>query len=95
MPADIVNLNRFRKARAKQAARETAEQNRLKHGESKTKRKKRDALQALSEHRLDQAAVDKSAKETSVATSQAPTAFCNEGTPEKSTAKDIDPGSRS
>lgn len=94
MPADIVNLNRFRKARAKQAARETAEQNRLKHGESRTSRQSRDALQALNERRLDQSIVDKPVSTTPVATTTAPPAFDYEDAPVKATDKDIDPGSR-
>ena len=40
--AEIVNLNRYRKAREKDRARSTAEENRMRHGRSKTE-KLRDA----------------------------------------------------
>lgn len=38
--ADIVNLNKFRKKRERETARETADQNRARFGRSKTERTK-------------------------------------------------------
>ena len=56
--AEIVNLNRARKARAKADKEKTAEANRVLHGTSKAARnlaeaRKDKADQALSSHRLE------------------------------------------
>jgi hypothetical protein len=40
---EVVNLNRFRKARAKADAEKTAENNRVKHGTPKSMRRQADA----------------------------------------------------
>jgi hypothetical protein len=49
--AEIINLRRARKAKAKEKARTTAAENRLKHGRSKAERVKSE-LQARQAHRL-------------------------------------------
>jgi hypothetical protein len=56
--AEIVNLNRARKVKAKADKEKTAEANRIKHGTPKTLRnltevRKAKADQALSGHKLD------------------------------------------
>ncbi|MGI3171512.1 DUF4169 family protein [Pseudooceanicola sp. C21-150M6] len=57
--ADIVNLNRFRKHKAREDKRATADQNALKHGRSKSD-KARDQLEKnqqerhLDNHRIDE-----------------------------------------
>ena len=58
MAADIINLNRARKAKEKAEKKKTAEANRVLHGTPKHLRKLSDAQkdkteQRLSEHRLD------------------------------------------
>ena len=58
MSGDVVNLNKARKARAKQAARAGAEANRVRFGRSKEERAaaaedQRRAERTLDEHRLD------------------------------------------
>jgi hypothetical protein len=49
--AEIINLRRARKAKAKEKARDAAAENRLKHGRSKAERVKSE-LQARQAHRL-------------------------------------------
>ena len=51
--ADVVNLNRFRKARAKAAAAKTAENNRVKHGTPKALRKQSDAERKRATHEIE------------------------------------------
>jgi hypothetical protein len=52
--ADVVNLNRFRKRKARETAERQAEENRVRFGRSKTE-KQRDAMEALeAQRRLDQ-----------------------------------------
>jgi hypothetical protein len=50
---DIVNLRRFRKARARDEASKHAETQRLAHGRSKSERQLSQAEQKLKERRLD------------------------------------------
>ncbi len=66
--ADVVNLNRFRKARAKAAAAKTAENNRVKHGTPKALRKQSDterkrAAQEIEGKRLEEDAAGKGENE--------------------------------
>ena len=60
--ADIVNLRRFRKARNRAEAEAAADENRRRHGRTKSE-KQRDALEAdQANRRLDGARLDKSDK---------------------------------
>ena len=60
--ADIVNLRRFRKARNRAEADAAADENRRRHGRTKSE-KQRDALEADQANRqLDGARLDKSDK---------------------------------
>lgn len=60
--ADIVNLRRFRKARNRAEADAAADENRRRHGRTKSE-KQRDALEAdQANRRLDGARLDKSDK---------------------------------
>ncbi len=61
--ADLINLNRARKARAKAEKEKTAQANRIKHGTPKTLRnlaeaQKDKADRALSGHRLEKDETD-------------------------------------
>jgi len=56
--AEIVNLNRARKARAKAEAERTAENNRVKFGTPKALRKKSDAERRKNERELDAKRLD-------------------------------------
>lgn len=56
--ADIVNLNRFRKEKARNAKRAQADENAVKFGRSKADKRRDDALRdkevlQLDQHRLD------------------------------------------
>ena len=51
---DVVNLNKFRKQRARTEAERTAEQNRLKHGRTKAERERDRDGQVRLIRRLDQ-----------------------------------------
>ena len=53
MPADIVNLNRFRKARARDDKAKQAEENRVTFGRSKAEKQQAAADAALTAKRLD------------------------------------------
>jgi hypothetical protein len=53
MSADIINLNKVRKARAKAEQTKTAAENRVKHGRTKVERKKVEADETLAARRLD------------------------------------------
>lgn len=50
---DVINLNKYRKEREREAARRGAEQNRLKHGESKASREQRGKKRALDDKQLE------------------------------------------
>jgi Domain of unknown function (DUF4169) len=50
---DVINLNKYRKQRELEAARRQAEQNRLKHGESKVSREQRGKKRALDDKQLE------------------------------------------
>lgn len=51
--ASVVNLNRFRKAKAQQVAEHRAAENRAAFGRSKAERRKQDSDRARSERTLD------------------------------------------
>ncbi len=51
--AEIVNLRKLRKAKARSEAEEKAAQNRVKFGVSKPERKAHEAEQAMADRRLD------------------------------------------
>jgi hypothetical protein len=51
--ADIVNLNKARKAKAKTDAKTRAAENRTRFGETKADKTKRDAERTLQDKRLD------------------------------------------
>ncbi len=53
MPADIVNLNRFRKARAKVDQTKQAAENRVKFGRTKAEKTKAATEEQLAGKRLD------------------------------------------
>jgi hypothetical protein len=53
MSAEIVNLKRFKKNKAREAEAKAAEANRLAFGRTKVERRKTEALQALESKRLD------------------------------------------
>lgn len=53
MPADIVNLNKFRKAKARAGKEKRAEENRAKFGQSKHERAKAEDDQARRDKLLD------------------------------------------
>ena len=57
---DVINLNRFRKQKAKKERAKQAEQNRLKHGRTKTERdlearRKQLEVRHIDGHKLDRA----------------------------------------
>ena len=51
--AEIINLNRARKAKARREAGDEAAANRLLHGAPKAERKRTEALREKAEHSLD------------------------------------------
>jgi Domain of unknown function (DUF4169) len=53
MPADIVNLNRVRKAKARDAGAKQAVKNRVKFGRTKAEKLQAAAIEALGAGRLD------------------------------------------
>jgi Domain of unknown function (DUF4169) len=53
MPADIVNLNRFRKAKARDDTAKQAAENRVKFGRTKAEKSKVAAEEKLAVKRLD------------------------------------------
>jgi hypothetical protein len=53
MSADIVNLRRVRKAKARQAKEQNAEANRQKYGRTRAERAQLEAEDALARRRLD------------------------------------------
>ncbi len=53
MTADIVNLKRVKKTKAREADAKTAEANRLAFGRTKAEKQKSQALQTLETKRLD------------------------------------------
>ena len=53
MSADIVNLNKARKAKARTEKKAQAAENRVRFGQSKAERVKRDAETELADRRLD------------------------------------------
>lgn len=57
MPAEIVNLNKFRKARERAEQERKAEENRAKHGRTKADRTRDDDEQARRDRLLDDAKV--------------------------------------
>jgi hypothetical protein len=61
MTADIVNLNKFRKAKAREEKEKLAEQNRAKFGRSKEQRRSDADDAAKREHRLDGAKLENDA----------------------------------
>lgn len=56
--AEIINLNRFRKARARTEREATADANRLAHGRTKAEKTQSNAERRLTERRLDAARLD-------------------------------------
>ncbi len=56
--AEIINLNRFRKARARAEREATADANRLAHGRTKAEKTQTSAERRLTERRLDGARID-------------------------------------
>lgn len=50
---DVINLNKYRKQRAREAEKREAEQNRLKHGESKGSRALRAKKRLVDDKQLD------------------------------------------
>jgi hypothetical protein len=56
--ADIINLRRARKAKQRQAAADTAAQNRARHGQSKAARHKQQAEDQRRDRQLDHAKLD-------------------------------------
>jgi hypothetical protein len=50
---DVINLNKFRKQKERADKAKTAEQNRLKHGESKVERARREKQKALEAKKLE------------------------------------------
>jgi hypothetical protein len=52
--AEVINLNKARKARAKAEARTRAEQNRAAHGVTKAEKQKSATERKLAERKLDQ-----------------------------------------
>ncbi|MFY8106488.1 MAG: DUF4169 family protein [Elstera sp.] len=58
MTADIVNLRRVKKTKAREAASKTAEANRLAFGRTKAEKQKSQALQTLESKRLDGHKID-------------------------------------
>lgn len=55
MTADIVNLNKFRKARERADAEQRAEENRLRHGRTKAEKERVAAEEQARSRALDQA----------------------------------------
>lgn len=51
--AEIINLNRFRKERGRNAKAKTAEENRVRHGRRKEERERNEALARQAEKALD------------------------------------------
>jgi hypothetical protein len=56
--AEVINLRRARKAKARAAAADTAAPNRAVHGETKAARSMRTAEAKRQKHQLDQAKLD-------------------------------------
>lgn len=56
--AEIINLNRFRKARARAEREATADANRLVHGRTKAEKTQASAERRLTDRRLDGARLD-------------------------------------
>jgi hypothetical protein len=52
--ADVINLNKARKARERAQAKTRAEQNRVRHGVAKVEKNKTAAERELAERKLDQ-----------------------------------------
>lgn len=50
---DVINLNKYRKQRAREAEKREAEQNRLKHGEAKASRVLREKKRTLDDKQLE------------------------------------------
>jgi len=50
---DVINLNKYRKQREREAEKRQAEANRLKHGETKASRSQRGKKRALDDKQLE------------------------------------------
>jgi hypothetical protein len=57
--AELVNLRRARKAKAREAAAEAAAENRAKHGRPASERRLERARELHAEHELDQKKIDR------------------------------------
>jgi hypothetical protein len=51
--ADVINLNKARKARARAEAKTTAERNRVRHGVTRAEKQKTEAEKRLADRKLD------------------------------------------
>lgn len=55
---DLINLNKYRKKREREEQKKLAEQNRVKHGESKLDKERRTKKRALDDKQLDGHKID-------------------------------------